>query len=426
MSARATTPGAPPDAAPDARDHAGGGAAPAGFRAIFRLAGTGLPLAAFLARLPAALCPTGTLLMVTAASGIGRAGIVAGALWMGQAVGGPLIGRLADRRGHRPVLLVTSLLNAVAIAAMVAAVLGHGPLTLQTGLSAVGGLTIPQIGPLARTRWSALAMRHPRGRELIGPALSLDATTDELSFVAGPAVVGILAAAIDPTAGLVCAAVLIAVFGVVFAVHPTAPAGVRARSARRSVPLMSPALIVLFAMATCQGLVFGAANAGINAMAKGDLGLAGLVWAATGATSVVAGLLTTAHPGPWDLTVRLRLAVLAQSLVVPLLLLTGSVVGAAAVFAALGLTVAPHLIANFTLVERIAPAERMGEAMTLVGTGLIIGQAIAAPVGGQLAAAHGFKGSFALGVAAAVASALVAVTLVRERRYRCRTVPVPS
>src|SRR5207244_205784 len=62
--------------------------------------GPGLPTVAFLARLPAGLLPSGTLVTVTALAGIGRAGVVAGALWAGQAAGGPLIGATADPRGR--------------------------------------------------------------------------------------------------------------------------------------------------------------------------------------------------------------------------------------------------------------------------------------------------------------------------------------
>ncbi|MBD0692976.1 hypothetical protein BG452_11975 [Streptomyces sp. CBMA123] len=51
---------------------------------VVRPAGPRLPVVSFLARLPAALCPTGTLLMVTALGGVGRAGVVAGVLWTGR------------------------------------------------------------------------------------------------------------------------------------------------------------------------------------------------------------------------------------------------------------------------------------------------------------------------------------------------------
>ncbi|MFI1379318.1 hypothetical protein [Embleya sp. NPDC020886] len=52
-----------------------------GFRAVFTLVPPRPAVVSFLARLPAALCPTGTLLMVTSLSGIGDAGLVAGMLW---------------------------------------------------------------------------------------------------------------------------------------------------------------------------------------------------------------------------------------------------------------------------------------------------------------------------------------------------------
>ncbi|MFH9347579.1 hypothetical protein [Kitasatospora sp. NPDC017646] len=42
---------------------------------VVRLAGPRLPVVSFLARLPAALCPTGTLLMATVLGDVGRGGV---------------------------------------------------------------------------------------------------------------------------------------------------------------------------------------------------------------------------------------------------------------------------------------------------------------------------------------------------------------
>ncbi|SNB71724.1 MULTISPECIES: hypothetical protein [unclassified Streptomyces] len=80
------------------------------------------------------------------------------------------------------------------------------------------------------------------------------------------------------------------------------------------------------------------------------------------------GLATTA-----ELTLQLRLAIVAQTLLLPLLRVD-SFLGTTAAVAAIGFAVAPHLIAVFTLAEQVAPLERMGEAMTLLGSGLIVGQ----------------------------------------------------
>ncbi|WP_405941738.1 MFS transporter [Streptomyces sp. NBC_00207] len=389
-----------------------------GFRRVFALGGTALPLYAFLARLPAALCPIGTLLLINARDGIGDAGAVAAALWLGQALGGPVIGRLADRRGHRPVLLVACAANSAVLLALVAAVLGGLPLAARMALAVAAGLTVPQIGPLARARWARLAGGD---KKLLGSALSFDTTLDEVGFMVGPALAGILAVTVHPASALVLAAALILLFGTLFAVHPTAPgpAGaapgptVAAPGAHPGVRLWSPGLGLLFALAVLQGAAWSGANTGVNALAEslGEAGAAGLVWAAMAVTSSLAGFVTVSRPGSADLTVRLRWTIAVQAvLTLPLLAVSG-LWGAAFAVAGIGLAVAPHLIALFGLVERAGPAERMGEAMTVVGSGLILGQALAAAASGPLASAYGHRAAFAVACAAAAASAVLALSL---------------
>ncbi|MFJ8213701.1 MFS transporter [Streptomyces sp. NPDC096033] len=381
--------------------------AAAGFRGVFALGGTALPLYAFLARLPAALCPIGTLLLINERDGIGDAGTVAAALWLGQALGGPVIGRLADRRGHRPVLLAACTANGAVLAVLVAAVLGGLPPAARIGLAVAAGLTVPQVGPLARARWARLAGPD---RALLGSALSFDTTLDEASFMVGPALAGILAVTVHPASALVLAVVLILVFGTLFALHPSAPGPLATRKARAGVRLWSPGLALLFALAVLQGAAWSGANTGVNGLAKslGQGGAAGLVWAAMAVTSSVAGFVTVARPGSADLVARLRWTIgLQAALTLPLLVVTG-LWGVAAAVAGIGLAVAPHLIALFGLVERTGPERRMGEAMTVVGSGLIVGQALAAAAAGPLAAAYGHRAAFAVSCTAVTASALLA------------------
>ncbi|MGW1375469.1 MFS transporter [Streptomyces sp. NPDC002446] len=413
-----------------------------GFRAVFSVAGPGLAVISFLARLPAALCPIGTLVMLTELDGVGRAGVVAGMLWLGQAVGGTPIGRLADRCGHRPVILVAASANAVAIVALVGSVLGGLPVAVQALVAALVGVTMPQVGPLSRTRWIALTAARPEGKELTARALSLDTTIDEISFMAGPALAATVVVLFHPSAALLLAAALSAVFGVLFALHPTAPGPVRVTGApplgrggtgaAAGVPLVSPALMVLCAMALAQGVIWGGANAGVSALSKqlGDAGMAGFVWGAMAVTSAVAGLVSTARPGKRGLTVRLRIAIMAQTLLVLPLLLVDGFAGATLVIAGIGAAVAPHLIAVFGLGERMAPAARMGEAMALLGCGLIVGQCAAAVAAGPLAQAYGFRAAFGLSCAAGLVACAVALTLVRGRRFTAVSaasgLPAPS
>ncbi|MBF9069398.1 MFS transporter [Streptacidiphilus fuscans] len=394
----------------------------AGVREVLALTGPWLPVLSFLARLPAALAPTGTLIMVTAASGIGNASLAAGLLWVGQAVGGPLIGRIADRRGHRGALVAASLLNAAATAALVASVTTGQSLVVQALCSLAAGLTVPQIGPLSRARWVALIARTPGRqdeRQLVARALSLDTLLDELGFMVGPALAGFLAVGIRPATGVAVAALLTGVAGTAFARHPSAPGPVRHSGSGSRSRLLSTPLLLLLALALLQGMVWGAANAGVNALARtlGDPGMAGPVWSSMAVTSCAAGLVVTVRRRTVRLTALLRVAVVAQAvLAVPLLAVHGFATAALAV-AAVGVAVAPHLIAIFGLAETVAAADRMGEAMTVLGSGLIVGEGIAALLAGRLAATHGYPAALGTAWCASALAAVVALLFVRRARF---------
>ncbi|MFJ8387841.1 MFS transporter [Streptomyces sp. NPDC094438] len=398
-----------------------------------QIAGPALPVISFAARLPAAICPIGTLLMLTELDSIGTVGIAAGMLWTGQAVGGPFLGRYADRRGHRPVILAASLANAAAIALFVVSALTAMPFIVQAAFAGVVGLTVPQIGPLSRTRWIVLTEPVDTedttiARELTRRALAFDTAVDEVSFMAGPALAGVVVVLIAPAAGLILAGVLIAAFGTLFALHPTAPQGTPARTPSSRAKLLHPALMTLFAMALLQGMIWGSANAGTSALSDhlGDTGMAGFVWGAMAVTSSLAGLLITMRPIALELTLQLRIAIAAQAVLLLPLLLVGSFPGATAAIAGIGLAVAPHLIALFTLAESVAPLERMGEAMALLGSGLIVGQGMSALAAGQLAQHAGYHSAFLLACASGAGAVFVALALVRPKimdRYRAADAP---
>ncbi|WP_338701684.1 hypothetical protein V2W30_30945 [Streptomyces sp. Q6] len=64
--------------------------------------------------------------------------------------------------------------------------------------------------------------------------LSLESTMDELSFVLGPALIGVASVLAHPAYAFAGAAVLVAVCGTAFALHPTAAAVPAPRRAARS------------------------------------------------------------------------------------------------------------------------------------------------------------------------------------------------
>ncbi|MGY5137156.1 MFS transporter, partial [Streptomyces nigrescens] len=199
--------------------------ATAAFRRVLALGGPMLPVLSFLGRLPTAMCQFGSLLLVAETSGsLATAGLVGGALAAGQTTGGPLLGRLADRHGQRPVVLAACWFDALAVTALVLAALARtGALPLAL-IALLAGAGVPQIGPLARTRLVALARRARADDRLVHTALSFEGTLDEVSFVLGPALVGLSATVAHPAVALALAALLLAVCGSAFALHPTAAA----------------------------------------------------------------------------------------------------------------------------------------------------------------------------------------------------------
>ncbi|MEV0174776.1 MFS transporter [Streptomyces sp. NPDC050803] len=386
------------------------------YREVIGLAGPLLPVVSFLGRLPTATVQFGSVLLVARTSGsLAAAGLTGGALALGQVLCGPLVGRLADRHGQRTVVLVFSLTNALAITALVAGALAGLSTPLLALLGACAGASVPVIGPLARTRLVALARRGEAPEPVVGAALSFESTLDEISFVLGPALVGLAAVLSHPAHALLAAALLVAVCGSGFALHPTAVA-TRATAAPRKAPRarvpMPRSVYSLRAALALQGAMFGACQAGITSLTErmGRPEQAGLVYAAMGVMSAVAGLSMAAVPARVGLTARWRAATAAACALSLPLLWTDGLGGLYATVTVLGVAYAPHLITVFGLTERVVPPVRLAEAMAVATSALVGGQALAVAVTGRLAESHGPAAAFAAGSLAAALACVLALT----------------
>ncbi|MEV7886162.1 MFS transporter [Streptomyces sp. NPDC002817] len=438
------------------------------YREVIGLTGPLLPVVSFLGRLPTATIQFGSVLLVARTSGsLTAAGLTGGALALGQVACGPLVGRLADRHGQRTVVLVLSLVNALAITALVAGALAGLSTPLLAVLGATAGATVPLIGPLARARLIALARRADAPDTTVATALSFESTLDEISFVLGPALVGLAAVLAHPAHALGGAAVSVAVCGSGFALHPTAtrrtghvdtpaaqrPGSVPTSAARRngpvatsatqrSVPVPTPvaqrsvpvptsatqrsvpvptspadaarprmprSVHALRAALALQGAMFGACQAGITALTErlGQSDQAGLVYAAMGVMSAVAGLSMAAVPARIPLATRWRVATAAAFALSLPLLWTDGLATLYVVVTVLGVAYAPHLITVFGLTERAVPPTRLAEAMAFATSALVGGQALAIAGTGRLAESYGPAAAFgAASVAAALACAI--------------------
>ncbi|NUS36093.1 MAG: MFS transporter, partial [Pseudarthrobacter sp.] len=360
----------------------------------------------------------------------------AGAVGIGSALGAPVLGSLADRRGQRPVLLFSAVLNTAAVVLLIlaaTAVQGTGsfpPAVLAAAFAA--GASCPQVGPLARVRWMALAAGTAPGASTgaardLDTALSYESTADEVTFVLGPALVGVLASAVAPWLPLALAAAMTLTLVPAFAVHPTHHAVPAVQNpdagqdrADAPAPGLSWAITVPVAAMVCMGTFFGATQAGLSAFAARFAGaeIAGLLYAVMGLSSAVAALSVAYWPRRAGLALRWILCAGLMAALAVLLFLPSSLAGMAAVLLALGLPVGPVMVTAFAVGGALAPGGRLGTVMTALASGIVAGTALGSALGGQLAQFHGYSAAFLVPACAAGTLALLgagAVVVLRRR-----------
>lgn len=405
------------------------------FSRLPELAGRGfIPLGLF-ARLPLAMLTVGTLTLITSVSGsYAVGGTSAGAVGIGSAIGAPVLGALADRFGQRPVLVVTAILNTLAVLALIAtAYVVHGAESSAVPVLAaafVAGISCPQVGPLARVRWMALTSagnRQGRGKDL-DTALSYESTADELTFVLGPALVGILASLIAPWLPLALAAALTITLVPAFAVHRTHLSVPRRTVERRTVPrgtvegttverraeprranragLASFAAVSLPVLAmVCMGSFFGSTQAALSSFsaAFATSEVAGLLYAVMGLSSAAAAISVAYWPARFTLAARWLAGAAVMAGLSTLLLLPGDGWAMVLVLLVLGLPVGPVMVTVFAIGGIVAPAGRLGTVMTALASGIVAGTALGSSAAGQLAQGSGYSAAFLVPVAAAAA-----------------------
>ena len=393
----------------------------ASYRALLRIVGPAYIVVAFLGRIPLAMSQLGVLVLVSTTTGrYGLGWAAAGVLAIANAIGSPLAGALADRIGQRPVVLVQSLVGAAGLAGIVAVTDPEASNAAIFAMAAITGFAMPQVGPLARVRWRPITADAGDQRRLVDAAFSYEGAADEASFVLGPATIGVLALIAEPAGALLAAAVLLAVFGSWFAIHPTSAlvAKQTSRSGAGSGSLWTAVFLVLVSAQFCIGIIFGSVQTGstVLATAEGRAGLAGLIHATLGIGSVIAGLAITALPERILYATRMLVAALALLVLSSPLLLVDSVASLVGVIALLGFAVAPYMISNFALAGILVPLHRVGTAMTLLAGATGVGYALGASIAGRLADDHGHTAAFAATVSAAGLAVLLAVTANRGLR----------
>jgi MFS family permease len=391
---------------------------------IFRIPGTWqFSAAGVIGRVQMSMYGLGTVLLVAGGTGrYGVAGAVAAAGSLGSACCAPQVAKLADRHGQRVVLrpLVTAF--AVTVAALIAAVELHAPDWVLFIPAVLSGASMPSLGSMVRARWNNLLADSPH----LHTAFSFESVADELVFVLGPAAVTLLSTEVFPAAGLLVATTA-CVAGVLWfvaqrATEPpvTGTPPVRAADEARRRGMAAPALIVLVPVYVFLGAMFASIDLSTVGFAQhfGHKALAGLILGTYALGSATGGLWYGSRS--WRSPIERRFAITLALTVtgVATFWVQPSLLTLVPVIYLSGLTIAPTLIAGFSLVQAQARPGRGTEALTWLSTGIAVGVATGSSVVGFLIDAHGPRAGYVF--AAGCGAACVAICLAGLRRLRAR------
>ncbi|AZH78353.1 MFS transporter [Microbacterium sp. Y-01] len=384
---------------------------------LLRIAGFPYFLIAFIARLPFAMMVVGVLTVVVAARGsLSLGGLTSAAVGLGTACFGPLLGAAADRFGQRAVLVVLALANGAMLLLFTLVVYGTAPDGFVL-LAAVGiGATAPQVAPLSRSRLvTIIGERMPESRRArtVSGTMAYESAADETVFVFGPFLVGILASAIAPWAPLVGAAVLTVLFVGAFALHPSGRHVSADRDAAGRAPsavsdLFRPQLLIVVLGILGVGIFFGTMLTSLTSFMadRGAAEQAGLLYGVMGVGSAALALGVAWLPAAFSL--RARWLVFSGILLAGTLLL-GFVDSPATMMVALaimGIGIGPTLVTQYSFGAARSPRGRSATVMTMLGSGVVVGQSLGAAVAGEIAESVGTSAALVLPmVAAAIAFA---------------------
>ncbi|MGA7989701.1 MAG: MFS transporter [Candidatus Dormiibacterota bacterium] len=351
--------------------------------------------------------PIGLVLVTRQATGsLAIAGAVSAALWLAAAAARPVQGRIIDRRGTRPVMLVCGPVHAAALIGLVAVARSGGSAWLLVLLSGCAGLALPPVSSSMRVEWGR---RLPASERTA--AYSLVFLTQELAILLGPLLVAALVAVESAGLALVVAACVSGGAATAFGIVSGAGGiglGTRVEHLRR----WSVAMPALLGTTYLIGCALGALQVATPALAlaRGIPAIGGVLIAALSVGGITGALLYGAHRWTADPSRRLLALLCCIGIAAAPLVALPPVVIVGLLLALVGLAVNPAFTTLSLLVDRHGSsraAEAFGWMSTAVGGGTATGNAAA----GALAQHEGLTPAFLAAALAACAAVLVAVVM---------------
>jgi MFS family permease len=381
------------------------------YGSLLRTPGVARIIAAQLtARLPNGMLSLAYLLRVQYVThSYGEAGLVLAATSVGQAIAGPLTSRWMGRWGMRPVLILTTLICATTVFAI--AFVGM-TLPMYMAVGFVGGLSTPPVQPAVRTIYPKMVTSSGLTR-----LFALDASAQEIIWVAGPVVVTFVSIQVSTVIGVVIPGIFLLGGGLWFLLSPEV-GKVRIPRSRRSLGAVLKKKAVI--LATLVGLLLIGACAATEASVVSVFGhrgpQAGIVLAIWSIGSLIGGLaLGSQQLDRWALSRRMVVVAVGISLATVAVGIPwfGTFWSLTSALLVAGLGIAPALGVMSAIVASSVRFSETAEAYGWVGTGQLIGAAAGSAVAGFFIDSHGAIGGFFVAAILAALGAVVALLLHR-------------
>lgn len=364
-------------------------------------------------RLPLAMNTVGLVFLISSVrKSFALAGLASACYTLAGAFLGPRIGKLADVKGTRKVLIPITLLNALAITGILTIGVKNTPALLVS--AALAGATFPQFGSYTRTRWSRTLKDD---RELTA-ALSLESVLDETAFVVGPALAGFLFAWQGSRSPLIGGVIFLLIAGFGLSLTSTDHAGHVQPEGKHGGLLKIRYVKPLLATLVCIGITFGAQYVVILAVAReGGRAAEGGLWVGLNPIgSTVAGFAFGFIHWKISAAKRLTAALFTMSLGTSGLVIFHSYHTIILWLIIAGVAIAPALISANERLKELVPVHRLNEAFSLLGASISLGITIGASLSGVLVSHFGGWHGFDFMLGATALACLVSLIGMRGKK----------
>ena len=376
---------------------------------------------ALLSRMPVGMIGFAMVMYLREALGdFARAGAAVGIEFLGIAVAAPVVGRIVDRKGARVPLIVTGIVQPLALTAVLLSAKHGFAFWVVAASAALAGLFAPPVTTLTRTAW-----RHRfENEEDRRTAFALDAVMIEMNFTVGPAIVATILATAGRTAAFATTIVSVVVSAAIFLASPAMRYFGRGEDVERHLlgPLTEPRLWLLFSVTFGITLCFGHLEVGYPAYATllGMPAFAGVLLAVNSVGSAIGGAIFGGLHLRAPVERQLAVALAVMSIPVALHAFAPAPAALCVVAFVAGAFIAPSIACQSVLVSRLAPSHYATEAFTWSGTFILTGLGAGISLGGYIVEHIGIPYVFLAGAVVVAGASLIALQIGGTRAQVAR------